>query len=345
MGASLLAIFWLLLAGASLSAQMPRVGLVEYYGYQKLNPDRIARMIGVRPGDPLPPAKSDLEQTLSASRDVVAAHIEGYCCHGEDVVLYVGVLEPGARVFALHSPPSQDVDLPLKLQLVYDRLVQKLEAAHGRGATREDFSEGYPLSEDAEARRAQEQLALLTDDEMVASLGEVLRRSADEQNRIAAAYILAYAADRQAAEGHLQYALRDFHPDVRRNALQSLEFIRMSMEKRPQPSFQVSSTWLIEMLHSVVWTDRMEAARMLMRLTASRDESVLTSLEERGLSPLGQMALWKVAEHAEAPYVLLGRIARLPEAEIRASFAKGNRDVVLDAIRERAAEKRRFIFF
>jgi hypothetical protein len=345
MGTSLLGICWLLTGAALLSAQIPRVGLIEPYGYQKLSPERISRMIGIRSGDPLPPAKSELEQTLSASNDVVRAHVEGYCCHGEDVVLYVGVLEPGARVFALHSPPSEALELPLKLSLVYERLVQKLELAHGRGVTGVSLAEGYPLSEDPEARRAQEQLALLTDDEMVAELGEVLRRSANEQSRIAAAYILAYAKNLRAAEAHLQYALRDFHSDVRRNALQSLEFIRLSLEKRPEPNFQISSTWLIEMLHSVVWADRVEAARMLMRLTAARDESVLVSLEERGLTPLGQMALWKVEEHAEAPYVLLGRIARIPEGEIRSSFAAGNRNLVLNAIRERASEKRRFLFF
>lgn len=333
----------LMFAGA-LYAQPPRVGLVEYYGYQKLSPERISRMAGVAAGDPLPPAKADVVQQLERSPDVVQAHVEGYCCFGDQVVLYLGVLESGSRPFSLHSPPSEDLQLPLKLDLVYKRLLRSLEAAHGRGITGETLDRGYPLSEDAEARRAQETLALLVDP-LVPDLGQIVRRAADDQVRAAAVYILAYTADRRAAESHLQYALRDFHPDVRQNALRTLDLVRRSLSEKPDGDFVVSSTWLIEMLSSVVWADRTEAAKVLADLTATRPESVLLTLEDRGLNSLAQMALWKTPEHAQAPYLLLGRIAGMSDDEILASFRSGNRELVLNAIRKRASDKRRFIFF
>ena len=84
---------------------------------------------------------------------------------------------------------------------------------------------------------------------------------------------------------------------------------------------------------------------MLVRLTESRPEAILRAIEERSLSPLGQMAIWKTEVHALPPYLLLGRVAGLPEAEILASFRENKREFVFDAIRKRAKEKRRFLFF
>ncbi|MCW5965214.1 MAG: HEAT repeat domain-containing protein [Bryobacterales bacterium] len=337
---------WLLvLALASqVAAQAPRIGSIETYGYEKLNPDRLVRLAGVRLGDPLPPSKSEVEQKIEASNDVVRAHVEGYCCQGDNVVLYLGVLEAGARPFSLHSPPAEDLQLPVKLDLVYQRLLRNLEAAHERGVTGETYDRGYPLSADPGARRAQETLVLLVDP-FVTELGEVLRRAADEEVRAAAVYILAYARDRRAAEGHFQYALRDFSPDVRQNALRSLDLVRRYPGSAANAIAEISPTWLIEMLQSVTWADRQEAARLLVRLTEKRPEGVLASIEERALTALGQMAVWKTPEHAEAAYVLLGRVAGLQEEEILASFREGKRELVLDAIRKRAQEKRRFLFF
>jgi hypothetical protein len=330
----------------ALSAQVPRVGLIEYYGHQKLSPERITQLAGVRVGDPLPPAKAELEHRIESSDDVISAHAEGYCCLGDKIVLYLGVLESGARPFPLHSPPTEDLQLPLKLDLVYQRLVRALESAHERGLTKETYDRGYPISEDEEARRAQETLALLVDP-LVEDLGQVIRRAADEQARIAAAYILAYTKERKAAEAHLQYALRDFHPDVRQNALRSLEFVRRSLAAQPPAGepHTISTTWLIEMLRSVTFADRVEAAKMLVRLTEDRAPSVMATLEERSLVELTQMAMWKTPEHAEAPYILLGRLIGTPEDQILSSFRANQKEVVLDAIRKRAAEKKRFLLF
>ncbi len=335
----------LALAGTlSLCAQAPRVSLIETYGQEKLSPERLVRLSGVRMGDPLPQSKQDVEQKIEASNDVVRAHVEGHCCHDDGIVLYLGVMEAGVRPFALHSPPAEDLQIPVKLELVYERLLRSLETAHERGVTAEDDSKGYPLSAFPAARRAQETLALLVDP-YVEELGALLRRAADEQVRAAAVYMLAYSSNRRAVEGHLQFALRDFHPDVRQNALRTLELVRRVPGSGANAAAEISSTWLIEMLHSVTWADRVEASRMLVRLTESRPEGVLSTLEERSLTPLGQMAVWTTPEHAEAAYLLLGRIASLPEAEIRASFRAGDRSQVLDAIRKRAQEKRRFLFF
>ncbi len=84
---------------------------------------------------------------------------------------------------------------------------------------------------------------------------------------------------------------------------------------------------------------------MLRRITEDRAPTVMTTIEERALPQLAQMAVWRVPEHAEAPYILLGRLAGLPEDQIMSSFRGNQRDLVLEPIKKRAAEKKRFLLF
>lgn len=326
----------------------PRIGVVEVYGNEKLDRAKVLRLAGVSTGEALTLSRREVEENLEKAPEVIQAEVKGHCCLGDDVVLYIGILENGAKPFSLHSPPSEDLALPTKVDLVYQRLLRALEAAYERGATGETYSKGYPLSEDAEARRYQETLALIVDP-YVEDLGQILRRSADEPTRAAAAYILAYTKRKEEAESHLQFALRDFDPDVRLNALRSLGFISETLAVAPPDADgnrrTVSPTWLIEMLQSVSFEDRLESARMLVKLVPKENTSALLQIEERALPALVQMAQWKVPEHAVAAYTLLGRIAGLPEVDIVKSFRENDREAVLAPIRERARAKKRFLVF
>jgi hypothetical protein len=326
----------------------PRVGKVEVYGNERLDAGKLAQAAGIRVGEALTISRREAEERLEKEAGVIEAHVEGHCCLGPDIVVYIGVVEAGSKPFALHSPPTEDLALPTKVDLVYQRLVRALEAAHERGATGETYERGYPLSEDPEARRAQETLALVVDP-YVDDLGQILRKASDEPVRAAAAYILAFTKRKAEAEPHLQYALRDFDPDVRLNALRSLEFIRQALAVMPPDEEgnrkTVSPTWLIEMLHSVTLQDRLEAARMLTRMVSREDRNAMQHLEERALPALVQMARWALPDHAQAAYTLLGRIAGLPEEQIQASFRENRRDAVLEPIRERAKAKKRFLVF
>jgi hypothetical protein len=326
----------------------PRVGKVEVYGNERLDAAKLAQVAGVRLGEALTTSRREAEERLEKEAGIIEAHVEGHCCLGQDIVLYIGVLESGSKPFALHSPPREDLALPTKIDLVYQRLVRALEAAHERGAVGESYDRGYPLSEDPEARRAQETLALVVDP-YVEDLGQILRNATDEPVRAAAAYILAFTKHKAKAEPHLQYALRDFDPDVRLNALRSLEFVRQALEAVPPDADgnrkTVSPTWLIEMLQAVTLQDRVEASRMLVRMVQRDNQSALQQMEERALPALVQMAKWTLPEHAQAAYTLLGRIAGLPEDKIQSSFRDNRRETVLEPIRERVKAKKRFLVF
>jgi hypothetical protein len=83
------------------------------------------------------------------------------------------------------------------------------------------------------------------------------------------------------------------------------------------------------MLHSIVWTDRNNAAVALVTLTESRDPNVLDHLRERALDAVIEMARWKHLPHALPGFILAGRIAGLPEAEIQDAWNKEHRDDVI----------------
>lgn len=326
----------------------PRIGFIEVFGNQKLDKTRVASLSGVSVGEPLTRSRREIEESLEKTAGVIQAEVSGYCCLGDNVVLYIGVVESGARPFSLHSPPAEDLALPTKVDLVYQHLVHALEAAHERGVTGESYDKGYPLSDDPEARRYQETLALIVDP-YVKDLGEVLSRAADESTRAAAAYILPYTRHKAEAENHLQFALRDFDPGVRSNAIRGLEFLQKSLAAEPLGEDgdrkTVSPTWFIEMLQSASFEDRLEASRMLVKLAPAENAGTLAQIEERALPALVEMAQWKVPEHASAAYVLLGRIAGLNETEIEGSFRENRREVVMAVIRERTKAKKRFLVF
>ena len=84
---------------------------------------------------------------------------------------------------------------------------------------------------------------------------------------------------------------------------------------------------------------------MLVKLAPKENTAVLQQLEERALPALVEMAQWRVPEHAEPAYTLLGRIAGLPDADTERSFRENRREAVLNLIRERAKAKKRFLVF
>jgi hypothetical protein len=79
-----------------------------------------------------------------------------------------------------------------------------------------------------------------------------------------------------------------------------------------------------------------EFTRALQTLTDSRDPLVLDQLRTRALDALIDMARWKTLSHALPAFILLGRVAGMPEPEIQAAWTSGDRDVVIAAAKKKA---------
>jgi hypothetical protein len=243
------------------------------------------------------------------------------CCDNGRVTLYVGLEERGAGHFELHEEPDGSEMLPQEIDTAYRRFVDASDNASRQGLTREDLTKGYARSEDQFVRAIQDMFPSLVKDNL-AIVRSVLRNSEDEGQRATAAYVIAYAPDPKSVVNDLQYALRDADPGVRLNAGRSLVGFAVAGVK-------VEATWFIEMLNSLSWTDRTRALAALQILTDSRSTAVLDQIRVRALPAVVEMARWKTLEHALPAYLLLGRMAAIPDQQVQDAWARGDRESVI----------------
>ncbi len=325
----------LLLALASLHAQDLRVDVLDFYGLRKVTESQIRKALGVREGDRLPPSKGDAETKLDQIPGVVEAHLEAVCCDGSQTILYVGIEEKGAPHFDLREPPEKEITLPEEIVSTYNRFLDAAQAAARRGTTDEDLTHGHPLMADGPTRAIQEMFPALAD-QYVEQIREVLRDSSDEAQRAMAAYVLVYASRKSSVVNDLQYALKDADAGVRNNAARSRVALSVLAKLDPKSDVRISATWFIEMLNSLSWSDRNRALWALQTLTDSRDPLVLDQLRTRALDALVDMARWKTLSHALPAFVLLGRVAGMPEPEIQSAWTSGDRDAVIGAARKKS---------
>ncbi|HEY2844445.1 MAG TPA: hypothetical protein VGJ09_12375 [Bryobacteraceae bacterium] len=323
------------MAGATLSAQDLRVGVIDFYGLRKISESQIRKVLGVREGDMLPSSKGNAEAALDQISGVVESHLEAVCCDEGKTVLYVGIEERGATHFDLREAPEGAVELPEEIVTAYNRFLEAAHAAAQRGATDDDLTHGHPLMADAAARAVQEMFPALAD-MYQAEIREVLRNSEDETQRAMAAYVLVYATRKSGIVNDLQYALKDADAGVRDNAARSLVALSVLAKLDPGSEIRISPTWFIEMLNSLSWSDRHRALWALQTLTDSRDPMVLDQLRTRALDALIDMARWKTLAHALPAFILLGRAAGMPEPEIQAAWTRGDRDSVISAAKKKA---------
>jgi hypothetical protein len=306
----------LVVSGLAL-AQAPRVGLVELYGVRKVSGERIRNAIGVAEGDPLPASKTEIEERLQKVPGVVLARVEAVCCAGDQAVLYVGIEEREAPHVEFRPPPHGNVSLPEAVAVTYHDFVAYFGPVARSGDPSGPAAESY--------RESFEHLAT----EHLDGLHQVLRESDDAEQRAIAAYVLGRAPVLPAVVDDLQYAMRDDDQTVRANAMRALQAMAPIAARDPDLEVRVELTWFIELLNSLVWDDRYQAAAALAKLTESRDPGTLDHLRERALPALVEMARWKTPAHARPAFVLVGRLAGLSEKDIEAAWTRGDREPVI----------------
>ncbi|MCL4402865.1 MAG: hypothetical protein M1436_09425, partial [Acidobacteria bacterium] len=206
----------------------------------------------------------------------------------------------------------------------YDQFLSAVERAVRNGTSADDLTHGYSLMADPECRAFQERFRDFAE-QNVPLLRDVLRNSGDDTERAAAAYIIGYAPKKRGVVADLLYAVQDSNDSVRNNAVRSLAAIAVLARRDDDPDLKIPPTWFIEMLNSLVWSDRNKAALALVTLTEDRPASVLEQLRDRALPALVEMAQWKSLGHALPAYMLLGRAGGLSEKEIMQSWQRGER--------------------
>ncbi|WP_031497469.1 HEAT repeat domain-containing protein [Bryobacter aggregatus] len=313
----------------------PRIGIIDSYGAHSFSTEKLRKELKVAEGDPLPPSKGDLEELLIGIKGIARANVEAICCEQGKAIFYIGVEERGRPHLDIREEPKNEtLVMPEDVTAMYNRLIAAIAEATRVGETSEDWSQGYALMQNLEARLVQMRLPAMAEDQQKI-LREILREGADPDDRRVAATVLGYGPKSQAIIEDLQLALRDPDQEVRAAALRSLAPLASYARKHPEAEIRVLTTWFVEMLNSVAWKDRMNAMNLLIELTAERDEKLIRHMKERGIPALAEMAQWKHLPHALPAYILLGRVADLSEQEIQDTWSANQREDTIKKIRKK----------
>ena len=317
-----------LVTAALLCAEAPRVGDIEFYGLHKLSEQKLLHALHLKSGDPLPPSKGDLEDELEKISGVVLAHVEAVCCEDGKTTLFIGIEEKGAPHLAFHSVPSGDAVLPDDVVEIYHQFLDAVRDAARRGSTDEDLTNGHSLMADEHSRLLQFQFQDFAGAHLPL-LQDVLRDSSDDDQRAMAATIIGYAPNKKEVVNDLENAMQDPDEAVRSNALRALNAIAVLSRLKPRLGIQVSPTWFVEMLNSIVLSDRTRAAKALVTLTDQDASAALDQIRERALDSVVEMAQWKNLQYALPPFILVGRLAGMNETEIQKAWTSGDRATVI----------------
>jgi hypothetical protein len=310
----------------------PRIGAIEIYGARKVPQKKIREVLGVQEGGILPPSRSDVEERLDKMQGVTAARLEASCCTQGKMILYVGVQEGDMPHTEFHIPPTGGMVLPVDITDTYQNFLDAAKEAARAGITGEDLTAGYSMMADSDTRPIQ--ILFITQSETYLNqLHEVVRNSSDPEQRAIAAYVLQYAPRNERLMHQtlddLQYALHDPDETVRANAMRALKAVAVGAKLHPEQNIVISPVWFVELLNSIVWSDRRNASLALVNLTDSRDPETLALIHDRALSSVVEMARWQNLEHALPAFILVGRVAGFSEDEIRASWISGDRETVI----------------
>jgi hypothetical protein len=308
----------------------PTVGIIDYYGLNKVTRDRIQKTLGFKEGDPFPASKGNVEERLDEIPGIVESHLEAVCCDEGKIVLYVGIEERGAVHFDLREAPEGEVALAPEIMALYRRYFDAFEQAVRRGSTAEDLTHGHSLMADPLVREIQVQFPAVVETNL-GDLRNVLRNSADDEQRGIAAFLIGYAPKKDQVAEDLQFALRDADPGVRANAARAIVALAVYARLNAGSGIKLEPTWFIEMLNSLSWSDRERALKALQILTEGREAPMLEQLRNRALPALVEMSRWKTLEHALPAFVLTGRVAGLTEQQIQDAWTRGDRESVITA--------------
>jgi hypothetical protein len=242
----------------------------------------------------------------------------------------VGIEERGAVHFDLREAPEGEVTLAPEIMALYRRYFDAFEQAVRRGSTAEDLTHGHSLMADPLVREIQLQFPAVVETNL-GDLRNVLRNSADDEQRAIAAFLIGYAPKKDQVAEDLQFALRDADPGVRANAARALVALAVYARLNAGSGIKLEPTWFIEMLNSLSWSDRERSLKALQILTDGRDPAMLEQMRNRALPALVEMSRWKTLEHALPAFILTGRVAGLSEQQIQDAWTRGDRESVIAA--------------
>jgi hypothetical protein len=291
------------------------ISAVDIYGLQRVTEDDVRKAIEIEIGKPLPYSPEELERRLEAIPGVKRIDLTPTCFPDTGCIIHIGIDETGVEPLEFRPAPTGLVELPPAIKESAGEFRRLFDEALARGGGREDYSRGHPISASPEVRTAQQRFVVQADEHRD-SLRRVLHQSVASWQRAVAAEVLCYASDKRAVAADLMQAIRDPDDEVRNNAARCLAAVSFLASRQPELGIEIDPTPFIDMLRSLVWTDRQKAVVVLQFLTEKRDPAVLRVLRQEALDVLTVMARWK-SIYGMQPFLLLGRVKGIPEERLK----------------------------
>lgn len=304
---------------------------IDFHGLRSLNEQALRQKLALHEGDMLTRAAADAfskrpETLLPAMPGISQIHVSYVCCSdGGGVAVFVGVEETGSRHLILRARPTGTIRLTEGLIKVHQDVETALYKAVQSGRANEDDSEGHALLiDDEEGRAAQVRMIALVAPNLEL-LRQVLRDSADDTHRAAAAMMLGYAPDKSAVVPDLVRAITDSNDDVRNNAVRALAVFSAKKNDPPHVLYEP----IIALLDSSIWTDLNKASFALFQISERRDPQLFAALKVPARQSLAAIAQWHSRGHALPGYMILGRLAGFPDAELFKRWQDNNTEEVI----------------
>ena len=308
-----------LLVCSTVAAQTVKIGTIDIYGNRNISADTIRQRSQITEGDSISHTKlmnGSIENSIRQIPGITNAKTALICCDKNgNYHLFIGVAENDSNMLYYRETPTLRIKLPEKYTNAYAQFSVRLSDAIQKGESEEKWDQGHALIRYLPARKIQEKYMVWAD-ENFADLRKVLRSSAYESERATATQIIAYHFDKSEAVPELIYAVADESDEVRNNAIKALTIIARYASEHPEKKINISYTPFVRLINSIVWSDRNKGLSVLLQLTRSRNPGLLNKLKEASLPALKEMAVWKSEAHAMPAFVILARIAGIPEEKI-----------------------------
>ena len=317
--------------------QTKAIGVIDFYGLNKITGSQARAALTLKEGDSLNyPASStqavrDSEQALRRLPGVVNARVNVVCCDKNQLMLYVGIEEKGRPALKFRPAPTGPARLPDTVMALKAQFEKALFTSVSNGHTGEDDSQGYALSVDPAMRAVQDRFIEIAKQDYP-MLRKVLRTSAAAGHRALSAMIMAYAPDKARTATDLVYAVDDPDPEVRNNAIRALGIMQAFADAHPDHGIVIPAGLFVDLLNSMVWTDRNKALFALSSMTEKRDKKLLAMLRDRALKSLVEMARWKIPGYAGGAIVILGRIGGMTDKALHDAYDEGELDRIIQSV-------------
>ena len=318
------------------TGQPLQIGIVDFYGLNRVPAEQVRAALTFKEGDQIsmggdrPAFLTASEGRLAALPGVVRARVRMVCCDQGRAIAYVGIEEAGAPTMQFRADPLGAARLPADVIQAGEEFSKAASLAVKQGQADEDRSDGHAVNRDPAMRAIQERFLIYARRDLEI-LRLVLRDSSDAGHRALAAQVLGYTTDKQAVVGDLVQGMADASEEVRNNAMRTLMVFADLVPSATRSSPRIPPEPFIGLLVSPIWSDRNKAAGALLALSANRDPQLLGMLRTQALNSLVEMARWKSAGHAFAPFMILARIAGYSDESMFALWERGEREAVIKA--------------